>query len=762
MLLLFAVFFTNLLSLSCQILWIRKIGFLFGTTHGTMSTILSIFLLGLALGALIGGKIIDRAANRMKIVALIEILLGVYCMVSMPLLEGGQGVFLALLGGVGALWARVVLRLLLVFLCLILPTLCIGAVFPVVTRMIADGKTALGRSVSLVYGLDTLGAGVGALLSGFILVPYLGLQASSLLLGAVCALLGVLFLMAGKEQAGPSELEAPVVSEAPAPPLRRIYPAFFLSGAAALLLETGWNRYFCIVNGSSVFSLSVVVSAFLMGMGAGSFWIQRRIDSIKRPFRMLMVLDLLIPIGGMLVFQFGRFFGRMYYALFQAISNYEFFQFLIFLVIFVNVFLATLAMGANFPLVVKVCGRGPDQTGEGTGKAFFINTLGAAAGALAGEFLVLPLWGFSGLTLLVILLYGVAAFLFLGLAEDRSRRTVVLWAVLLLGAVVLSPPATNWDLPRDAVYYHAVRYPSWEAYRRAREGSRLLFQKDGFYGRVSVEEIGGRLILKNNGKTDASNLGGNIVTQMLVSHLPLCLHPDPREVAVIGVGGGFTLAAAAHHADVEALVQVELDPLVVHAARAYFAGLTDRVLDDPRVEIVIDDGRNFVMRTPRRFDVIVSEPPNIWVSGVSGLFTREFYLSIRPRLKPGGILCQWLPMREMEATDVDIALATMRSVFPHVAMWSDGTDAIVIVSDTLPQVDPLRLERLAGWPGIGKDLRSIGKDPAWLASFMASPRISEADLDARVKGVRPLNRDDRPVLEFRTARNLFRMAKGRR
>ncbi len=760
--LLFAVFFTNLVSLACQILWIRKIGFLFGTTHGALSTVLSIFLLGLSLGALAGGRIIDRHPRKMHFVALLEIALGLYVLLSLWVLDLGRRAFLALPAAPDSPLLHALLRYGVILACLIVPTLCIGAVFPVITRLVASTAASLGRSVSMVYALDTVGAALGALVCGFVLVPHLGLKASTLLLGSLCVVLG---LTLGRMRDPAEEPAAPLPA---APPgavldsvrLRFVFLAFFLSGAGALLLETGWNRFYYILNGSSVYSLSVVMAAFLMGVGMGSWLIRRRADRLAAPLLTLAYLEFAIAIGGTLIFMSGPLFGRLYHALFQATRDYLLFQSLIFLVVFFSVFLATLAMGANFPLVVKACSPDPSRRGEQAGKVFFVNTLGAVGGAFASEFIVLPAWGFGGLILLVAGLYAAAAAIFVLLEWKRAARHLPVFLVLLVLTGGLAAEAARRDLPFDAVYYHGIRFKTWPEYRKLMAESRLLYRKDGFYGQVSVIELKGGLFLKNNGKTDSSNFSFNVPSQMLLSHLPLAWNPRPRSVAIIGLGGGFSLAAAVHHEDVGRIAMVELDPLVIHAARTYFAPFLDGALESPRVEMIVDDGRNFLERTSERFDAVISQPPNIWVSGVSGLFTQEFYLAVRERLNAGGILCQWIPLREMGEADMKVALATVRSVFPRVGVWDIGTDAFILASETLPVLDDAKLARMYAWEGIQKDLAALRWDPAGMTGYLAAPRVGFADMDRYLEGVRTLNRDDRPVLEFRTARNLYLRTKG--
>jgi spermidine synthase len=312
------------------------------------------------------------------------------------------------------------------------------------------------------------------------------------------------------------------------------------------------------------------------------------------------------------------------------------------------------------------------------------------------------------------------------------------------------------------MYYHGIQYDTWEAYEAARRKREVLFKKQGFYGQVTVTKGGDIISLKTNGKTDASNHIEDLASFFLSANLPIGLHPDPGEVAIIGLGGGFTLRAAVHHKGLKRITMVEIDPLVVEATRKYFAEFNDHALDDPRVELVINDGRNFIEKSSRKYDVITSQPPNIWVSGVSGLFTEEFYQSVRRHLKPGGIFCQWAPYYELEEEQIEIVLDTLRSVFSSVAMWTNGVDVLAVATDEAPSVDREKIRERLKIQGIIDDLELIESTPSLLLMELES--LAEDLLREEGDGGerKTVNRDDRPILEFSSARNLFYFRSGER
>jgi spermidine synthase len=770
-LLLATVFFTNVLSLSCQVLWLRKISYLFGSTAFVFSTVLSIFLLGLSLGALWGGRVADRTARPWRLLGWMLIFLGAWVVASLPLFELGRRLFLAVFPADLATLPAALAKFAVVLVCMSGPTLAIGAIFPLAVRLAAREPGRLGRDLSLVYGLDTLGAALGALLAGFFLVPQCGLSASTWLLGVSAAVLGE-FVLLRKREGRPGRTERKARREAAEPepetgepspsPARRwaVLAAFFLSGAAALLLETGWNRFFSLLNGTHVFSTSTVIAGFLTGIGLGSLLMARWIDRIRDPYAAVAWLYAAVALGGMAVFRTAEPFSRAYFRIFQWSHGYNPFQLSVCLVILLIVLAATLAMGAGFPLVARIATRAGSERGAGAGRAYFVNTLGSVAGAFLAEFVVLPAWGFPGLMTIALAIYSLGAVLFLALSQG-SRRWVPAAAVaaLLAGAVALSPAVLPFELPVHALYYHGLRLGNWQDYQAEVQSMKRVDEKQGYYGQVAVVRLGPDLLLKHNGKTDASTSVKDNRTQILLGHLPMLFHPNPRRVLNIGLGAGFTLRAVVHHPEAREITVVEIDPRVVEAARGHFAPYNDQALDDPRVRMVTNDGRNFVDAAGGRFDVITSEPPNLWVAGVSGLFTQEFYLAAAKRLASDGILCQWVPLYEMQPRDFRVMVHTIQTVFPNVAFWQVGTDVIILAS---PQPFRMELEPVVARlrnPALARDFSAIGLTMRGVVDLMNSPAARPDQVETFLGRVDSLNRDDRPILEFNTARNLFDVAK---
>lgn len=775
-LLLLTVAFTNLVSLACQVIWLRKLAFLFGSTATVFSAVVATFLLGLAGGAWIAGHLADRPIARQALAA-VEVAIGLCALGSLPLFDALRALYLALAPADLEPLPAALAKLLVVMVSVLPPTLAIGAVFPLAVALYGGDSRRPGSELAIVYGVDTVGAAAGALLAGFLLVPRLGLAASTHLLGGAALVLAVVLFAGGRRSRGdgtprasrgrgaPRAAAAAVDTRATAPetspavPLLPLLAAFFLSGAAALALETGWNRYFGLLDGTHVYATSAVLTGFLVGIGSGSLLMQRLSARLAEPAGAVAVLFGLIVLGGAAVFRSEGPFARAYMALFEAGGGYYRFQLTVAALIALLVALATLPMGANFPLVAALTRQGPGDQGRAAGRAFAANTGGAVLGALASELLLLPRGGFSALLLATALAYALAAAIFVALVRPgKRRRYAVASALLFLFALPLLPLRAPLRVRHAGLYYHGLRAGSWRAYRAEQSKLQPLERRQGLYGEVAVHAFDGDLLLKINGKTDASTNAKDNRTQLLLGHLPMAFHPAPRRVLQIGLGAGLTLRALERYREAENITVAELDPLVVSAARRRFATANGHALEDPRVRVVTNDGRNLVDSSEGGWDVISSEPPNIWVAGVSGLFTREFYRSVDRHLLPGGILCQWVPLYEMEREDFRTMLHTLGGVFPQVAVWQVGGDVVLLASKGTLRAEPEMVAARARRPEVAADLAAVGLSPEAFVELVSSPEVAPSSLGAYL-GTEPAgtNTDDLPVLEFSTARHLFEL-----
>ena len=780
--LLFSIFAINFLSLVYQVVWVRKIMVIFGTTALSISTILTVFLAGIALGGYLGGIVVRKVRHKYRLAGLALVFLGLYCLASVYMFSLVRFPFIFLSAfSASPLWLMFV-KFILCAAILIVPTTIIGAMFPVMTYLYSVEFKRLGRDVATLYCLDTLGAALGAALCGFVLVPFVGLARTSLFAGLAYLILGVIL---SSIKSAEREVEADSLDERSAAPVPNIgdntggfdsthlmvLAALFVSGFSALVLEVTWSRYFNLIFGTSIYAFAIVLAAFLLGLSIGSFLIYRFLDRIKRPLLVFAYIEILIAGFALVVMQTSSWLEALYFRFFFEFRDFYLFQGVLFSVALLLMIVPTSLMGANFPLAVRIFARSKETRGKDAGFIFSINTAGGIVGAFAAGFLILPLLGMEKTGMLASVIYLLIGVAFLLVSVKRFSFHYAVAIIMTVVFVIFGWKSYGEPELGIAVYYHGIKQSSFKSFQLSKKVDKVIYSKQGFYGLVTVDvdSVYGEMHLRNNGKVDASNGLIDMQTQFMLGYMPLFFHKNPEKVLNIGLGGGFSLGAITSHPDVKAIDTIEIDPLVVEATERYFAKYNHNSLADPRVTVHVEDGRHFIDTTPNTYDVIVSEPPNIWVSGVSQLFTSEFYRIADEHMNEGGILCQWIPSYEFFKEDIEIILSTIRGQFRYVSYWTSGEDFIVLASHEPFVADEEYLERLAKVPQIARDLRgyvrrtsgggSLGKK---LARMLSRPAFSiGADGPQDPEG-RTFHTDDLPILEFKTAQNIFLKADQRR
>ena len=382
------------------------------------------------------------------------------------------------------------------------------------------------------------------------------------------------------------------------------------------------------------------------------------------------------------------------------------------------------------------------------------NTVGALAGPLVAGFFLLPVLGLQGALLAAAAIHGVASLVALGAdAAGRANRRPLATGLALLVPLVALGFVPRWDLERLAG--GAYRYGHREAEADLEDSLRageLLYYRDGTLATVSVKRLGNAKALAVDGKVDATN-GADMATQRLLAHLPLLLHGAARRVAVVGLGSGATAASALTH-PLGTLDVVEISAEVVEAAQAHFADVNAGVFADPRLSLRVTDARNHLLLTPRRFDVIVSEPSNPWMAGVASLFTREFFALARSRLAPGGLFGQWMHVYGMTVPDLKTVVGGFADVFPESGLFqiTEGDLLLVGAEGRWPEPSAAALEERMALPAVAADLRGVGITRAGTLAtlFVLGPgRLAVLAGDAQ------RHTDDRPILELRAARAML-------
>lgn len=766
-------FFSGACALIYQITWMRLFRLAMGNTVFTSATVLTAFMAGLALGSWVAGRLADRTGRPLRAYAYLEVLIGLCGLAMIPAFNALEPVYGWLYHGLDGtgIWLGVG-RFLASAALLALPTTLMGATLPLLSRFTTQRLESMGRDLGRLYALNTLGAALGAALTGFLLVPALGVQTTLWAAAGGNLLIGALaFALPDASSASAPADEPSAELRAKPPPSRGDVAALWalgLTGFASMIYEVSWTRTLSLLIGSSVYAFTLMLVAFICGLGLGSMVLAGWIDRRARLFRTLALLELAVGLTALLV---EPLFGLLPLAVVELVNRYAGSFGLLhlseFLMAFGLMFLPTFAAGGIFPAAAKLYTRHLATVGKSVGDAYAANTLGAVLGAFAGGFLLIPLIGVQASILAATTLNIGLGIYFLwrdGLLS-RPLFRVLAPGLLLLPLAVSRLPAWDVALLNSAPYLYAGQYQS--AARLAGQGvahaigqgRRLLYAEEGMTATVTVWDLRGERFMRVNGKVIASSQGKDLRSHSLLAHLPLLLHEDPQQVLIIGLGCGISLGAAQRH-PVASIDCVELSPEVVEATEL-FSEVNQDALADPRTRMIVGDGRNHLALAEGRYDVIISQPSNLWIAGMADLFTREFFHDCRQKLAPGGLVGIWLQAYALEPEDVQTIVATFADAFPHVVLWElmPGIDYLLVGSAAPVEVGLDRLATRLERPGVQRDLARSGGGDA--LDLLCSYVMGDQGIQ-KLAGDAPLNTDDNARLEFAAPRGLYRdLSRGR-
>ena len=788
-------FLSGFSSLVFEVLWERMLMQVFGATTFAISTLLTAFMAGLALGSFLGGRVAHRLKRPLLTYGLLEGCIGLYALLVPWMLGVLPGVYGALFDTfIDDFYLFSLLRFVAVFLILLLPTTLMGATLPIVSQWISRHERLFHGSIGLLYGCNTLGACAGCFAAGFLLLPRLGLFSTNLTFAIVNFALCAVVLLARRalshETSAQQEAEASDGDDLRADdeslaslglsvtldPLSRrlqhlLLGVFALSGAISMGYQVLWTRAYVIVLGSSTYSFTLILVTFLVGLSGGSAVISLTLSRIKRPLWVLGMTQLGVALGAMISFfvldhlpevLFHRLRGNINSA--NEVYAYNF------LLVGAVVLLPTFLQGMAFPLVVRTLVQVRGESGKRVGNLYAFNTMGSIFGSFIAGFGLLPWLGLSKSIAVVVALNLLGAALLLAgeLSQHRTSRRLILatCALALAGATLIASPSIDKIKLTRGLFRTYWARELFDAKKLAKDAPELLFYEDGITVTTSIERRGKLITLKGNGKAEASD-GADMATQILVGLTPFIFYsarervPVGQEVSVmVGYGSGVT-AGGSLQWPLKSLEVIEIEEAMLEASR-FFDHVNHRPLQDERVEVIISDGRNYLEYNERLYDVIVSEPSNPWIAGVASLFTVEHFERARRHLKPGGMFGQWVQLYEMDPQNVRVIFATFAMAFDYVQVFSSmpkGTDLILIGSD---EPIPMPADGFASAmeiESVRKELERAGIRDMY--DFYGLMFMNHAEFLEFGKGA-PLNTDDNGFLEFEAPKDLVRYERGQR
>ena len=740
-LLFFASGFSGLLY---EIVWARQLATVFGVSAFALTAVLSAYFLGMAIGAWWIGRLADRVERPLAVYGAIEAGVSILAVaitlvlphldrVILPALDALEGHFLLQSG----------LRFAAALAVLVAPTVLLGATLPVLARGLVARETLLGGGVARLYAVNTAGAVAGVLAAGFVLIPWIGLRGTAFLGAALGLVVAATARVASRRiPAVAARPAGATLPPAPASASGAVLLAFGLSGFGALALEIIVTRLLIQLSSSGTLVFAAMLATFLTGIALGSALAGRIVDRVGAASAgWLALVESGVGASAVLsVWLFAIVQSAVTEAAWFAGEAHDTmvrtrFAFLAAAVTFAA---PTLLLGASFPLAARAY-LGLDALGTRLGRLYGANTLGGVFGSFAAGFLLIPWLGVErSLQAVALLFCAIGAGLALaarGLAPRLRAAGLVAAAAAALIVLGLPPRfAEDWTLARS-------------------QARRLIHLGEDYHGTIAVVERqeGGQdfrqLLINGDFMSGTSNYARRYMR--LAAHIPALLAAEPpRSGLVICFGVGITLEALTLHPTLERATVVELSQEVLASSRFFEEGR--RMLADPRVHAVVEDGRQYLLRHPEaRFDVITLEPPPPPSAGVANLYSRDFYHLARQRLTPGGVMAQWIPIATQTPATTRALVRAFLDEFPHAALfWTESLETLVVGSDRPLHMDLARVRTALADPRVGPDLRAVGVHDAF--DFAADYLLGEAELAAWLEGA-PAVTDDRPLVEYAPA-----------
>jgi spermidine synthase len=746
-------------ALVYEVVWTRLLSLHLGHTIAAASAVLAAFMGGLAIGALIAGARSNRVSPRaaLRTYAVLEIGVAAYALCLPSLLTLAQPLLATVYRDGAAGWSFGALRVALALVLVGLPASAMGATYPLLVR--AAGAR-IGADV--LYAVNTIGAAIGALAAGFLLLPSFGIFRSTLTGVAAGALVGAIaWRLAGGLGNDVSNLDAPRVSRAPpgtssrqkktveAPvSLRDGILSAAIAGFIALALEIAWTRALAVVLGPTIYAFSAMLAAFIIGLAAGSSvgtWLVRRMTTgaqglvgvlfaataLSTAVAVARLDDVFLEVATRAADP-----GAQWSAVFAA----GFWQTLLLLMPI------ACSSGALFPAALAIAGA--TSSARNAAIVYAANTGGAILGALGAGLALIPRIGLlrTVQTAAVVAIVGAVAS---SLRAQRHRMRIVSGtAAVAVGAAAILM-RSPWDpMLMSSGGYKYAPYLGARDLRELLTAGTLRYYREGASATVAVRDLAGVRSLSIDGKVDAST-GNDMLTQRMLAHIPLLMHAAPANVAIVGLGSGVTLAAALTH-PISSTDVIEISPEVVDAS-AWFSSVNRNALRDPRVRLIVGDARSHFRMATRRYDVIVSEPSNPWMAGVAALFTREFFEALRARLATDGLVCQWAHTYDISETDLKSIVATFASVFAEVTLWLVGDGDLLMIGGIGADRQSGSLPGGARRPDAARDLAAAGISSADAVQSL----LVGGTAFARSWGQgAALQVDDRMALEFSAPREI--------
>lgn len=682
-------------SLTYEVIWTRWLGLIVGNFSTAVVTIICLFMLGLAIGNALGGLAAKRLSQKASIViyGVIEFIVGILAILLAVAHVADVSVFAR-----AAAIDDPVIRAGVCSLIFLPQTVLMGATLPIILQSFSGFSS---NEFGNLYAVNTIGGALGPLMAAFILIPRFGLRTSveiGAVMNVVCGLTAVVIAKCADIGSAKTEPHSPTQDESVGSWLTSPYVLGALTGFLSLSFEISLTRLVVLlITGASVYGFALILSAYLSGLGIGSL-LARRFQSSSRKsvygtigiaMAAIWLISLTTPLWSSLPSLLSGFWER--FPSFASVNILNG------CVVFALLLIFTIAFGLTLPLIALTI---VDSDSKKAGVLVASNTIGGVLGVgLTGYFLIC----FMGLDACFRVLGLSCGFLALTLVWIASNRwNLIFLATPFLAAITFALPASNPETINAGLHYRPEKTIT----------GKIIYQKDSYTGRIAVlRQEDGRLSFLSNGKPDGSIGIGDMYTQVGSAHIGALCHPHPKTVLIIGLGTGISAGSLALHREIDQVDVIEIEPAQIDVARI-FSPHNYSVLANPKVHIYLDDARHYLAATRQTYDVIISEPSNLFVSGMVNLYTEEFYELAKKRLNVGGIFLQWVHYYHSRPNDIRGELKTFQSAFASATYWlHQYGDSFMIGSDAPWSIDPSRWNVRNTDLQIMFDLKRLQLDP---------------------------------------------------
>jgi spermidine synthase len=742
-------------ALIYEIVWFQLLQLVIGSSAVSLGLLLAAYMGGLCLGSAALPRLVSARKHPLRVYALLELgiaAFGIMALFGVPLV--GR-IYVA--GATSGMFGLVV-RGMVAAVCLLPPTLLMGGSLPAIARWVES--TPKGVSwMGFLYSANIAGAVFGCVLAGFYLLRVHDMAVATYAAAAInggAALLAFALARSAPSSSASAEAEDHPKPVDRAPGAKLIYAAIAFSGLTALGAEVVWTRLLSLLLGATVYTFSIILAVFLLGLWAGSSagsFLARR---VKQPKLSLAACQILLAVA-IAATAYTLAYSLPYWPVDPWLSLSPWFNFDLDVTRCVRaIFPATLLWGASFPLALASVAAPGEDPARLTGEVYAANTAGSIVGALAFSLVLIPAVGTRGSQqLLIALAVAAAAVAAAPVFLMNGKRAALTFAGALGGAIVLALllASTVSDMPWQAFAYGRRVAPILRGLNVTNDAeTKPLFVGEGINSSVVITQRGDQKFFYVSGKSEASSAILDMRLQRMMGHLPALIHPAPHSVLVVGFGAGVTAGSFVPYPEVQSVVICELEPIIPPASDEFFGQQNNNVLRDSRTRVIYDDARHYILTTPDKFDVITTDPIHPWVKGTSTLYSKEYYELVKSHLNAGGVVAQWLPIYESDAETVKTELATFFAVFPNATVWSnylngDGYDLVLLGRADASPVSVDELQRRLDQPGYSRVAQSLadtefhsGVDllatyagrSSDLAPFVADAQINE-DLTMRLQ-----------------------------